>query len=102
MGRVNEPPRLPEGSFAAWSRDRLGLARRGADECGDVWQLEPGVYVVATAGPCDEVLHRAQDFPKPSSPLSPPLERSDGAPTPEEHAHARAARMRGLRPQAVA
>ncbi|WP_236041897.1 cytochrome P450 [Streptomyces sp. Y2F8-2] len=102
MGRVNEPPRLPEGNFAAWSRDRLAMARRGADECGDVWQLESGVYVAATAGPCEEVLHRAQDFPKPPSPLFPPLKRAGGAPTSEERAHARAARMRGLRPQAVA
>lgn len=102
MGRMNEPPRLPEGSFAAWSRDRLGLARRGADECGDVWQLEPGVYVAATAGPCEAVLRRAQDFPKASSPLFPPLKRSSGAPTPEARAYAHAARMRGLRPQAVA
>lgn len=102
MGRMNEPPRLPEGSFAAWSRDRLAVARRGADECGDVWQLEPGVYVAATAGPCEEVLRRAQDFPKASSPLFPPLKRSSGTPTPEERAYAHAARMRGLRPQAVA
>ncbi|MFB7115466.1 cytochrome P450 [Streptomyces sp. NPDC056190] len=93
---------MPEGSFAAWSRDRLALARRGADECGDVWQLEPGVYVAAAAGPCEAVLHRAQDFPKPSSPLFPSLKRSSGAPTPAERVHARAARMRGLRPQAVA
>ncbi|MFF4835820.1 cytochrome P450 [Streptomyces sp. NPDC001315] len=98
---MNEPPRLPEGGFAAWSRDRLAMARRGADECGDVWQLEPGVYVAATAGPCEEVLHRAQDFPKAPSPLFPPLKRSSGA-TPEERAHAHAARMRGLRAQAVA
>lgn len=102
MGRMNEPPRLPEGSFAAWSRDRLAEARRGADECGDVWQLEPGVYVAATAEPCEAVLHRAQDFPKASSPLFPPLKGSSGAPTSEERAHAHAARMRGLRPQAVA
>ncbi|UXY27551.1 cytochrome P450 [Streptomyces sp. HUAS TT20] len=102
MGRMNEPPRLPEGSFAAWSRDRLAVARRGAEECGDVWQLEPGVYVAATAGPCEAVLHRAQDFPKAPSPLFPPLKRSSGAPTPEERSHAHAARMRGLRPQTVA
>ncbi|MFG2881245.1 cytochrome P450 [Streptomyces sp. NPDC048297] len=102
MGRTNEPPRLPGGGFAAWSRDRLALARRGADECGDVWQLEPGVCVAATAGPCEAVLHRAQDFPKAPSPLFPPLNRSSGAPTPEERVHAHAARMRGLRPQAVA
>lgn len=102
MGRVNEPPQLPGGSFAAWSRDRLALASRGADECGDVWQLESGVYVAATAGVCEAVLRRAQDFPKPSSPLFPPLKRAGGAPMPEERAHARAARMRGLRPQAVA
>ncbi|MFG2290761.1 cytochrome P450 [Streptomyces sp. NPDC048595] len=102
MGRVNEPPRLPGGSFAAWSRDRLSLARRGADECGDVWQLEPGVYVAATSGVCEAVLRRAQDFTKPSSPLFPPLKRAGEAPVPEERAHARAARMRGLRPQAVA
>ncbi|MFI9630917.1 cytochrome P450 [Streptomyces sp. NPDC052042] len=99
---MNEPPRLHGGSFAAWSRDRLGLARRGAAECGDVWQLEPGVYVAATARPCEAVLHRAQDFPKPPSPLFPPLKRSSGARTPQERAHAHAARMRGLRPQAVA
>lgn len=102
MGRMNEPPRLPEGSFAAWSRDRLAVARRGAEECGDVWQLEPGVYVAATAGPCEAVLRRAQDFPKAPSPLFPPLKRSNGAPTPEERARAHAARMRGLRAQAVA
>ncbi|MEU9452424.1 cytochrome P450 [Streptomyces sp. NPDC048277] len=102
MGRTNEPPRLPDGSFAAWSRDRLATARRGADECGDVWLLEPGVYVAAAAGPCEDVLRRAQDFPKAPSPLFPPLKRSSGAPTPEERAHAHAARMRGLRPQAVA
>ncbi|MFD4510189.1 cytochrome P450 [Streptomyces sp. NPDC058457] len=102
MGRVDEPPRLPEGSFAAWSRDRLALARRGAEECGDVWQLEPGVYVAAAAGPCEAVLRRAQDFPKASSPLFPPLRRPGGAPTPEERAYAHAARMRGLRAQAVA
>ncbi|MFE7044125.1 cytochrome P450 [Streptomyces atratus] len=102
MGRMNEPPRLPEGSFAAWSHDRLALARRGADECGDVWQLEPGVYVAAAAGPCEAVLRRAQDFAQASSPLFPPLKRSSGAPTNEERAHAHAARMRGLRPQAVA
>src|SRR5512147_110399 len=102
MGRTNEPPRLPEGGFAAWSRDRLALARRGADECGDVWQLEPGVYVAATAGPCEEVLHRDRDFPKAPSPLFPPLKRSSGAPTHEERVRAHAARMRGLRPQAVA
>lgn len=102
MGRMNEPPRLPEGSFAAWSRDRLAMARRGADECGDVWQLEPGVYVAATAGPCEAVLRGAQDFPKATGPLFPPLKRSSGAPTPEDRARAHAARMRGLRPQAVA
>ncbi|MFF3002349.1 cytochrome P450 [Kitasatospora sp. NPDC057940] len=102
MDRVNEPPRLPEGSFAAWSHDRLALARRGTDECGDVWQLEPGVYVAATAGPCEAVLRRAQDFPMAPSPLFPPLKRATGAPTPAERAHAHAARMRGLRPQAVA
>ncbi|AWW38504.1 cytochrome P450 [Streptomyces cadmiisoli] len=102
MGRSNEPPRLPDGGFAAWSRDRLALARRGADECGDVWQLEPGVYVAATAGSCEDVLRRAQDFPKAPSPLFPPLKQSDGAPTAEERAHAHAARMRGLRAQAVA
>ncbi|MFE9612194.1 cytochrome P450 [Streptomyces sp. NPDC006012] len=99
---MNEPPRLPEGSFAAWSRDRLALACRGADECGDVWQLEPGIYVASAAGPCEAVLHRAQDFARASSPLFPPLKRSSGAPTSEERAHAHAARMRGLRPQAVA
>ncbi|MFJ5675715.1 cytochrome P450 [Streptomyces sp. NPDC093097] len=93
---------MPEGGFAAWNRDRLALARRGADECGDVWQLEPGVYVAATAGPCETVLCRAQDFLKVPSPLFPPLKRSSGAPTPEERAHAHAARMRGLRPHAVA
>lgn len=102
MGRTNEPPRLPEGSFATWSRDRLALACRGAEECGDVWQLEPGVYVAATAGPCEAVLRRAQDFPKAPSPLFPPLKRSSGPPTPEERVHAHAARMRGLRAQAVA
>ncbi|MFF5147431.1 cytochrome P450 [Streptomyces sp. NPDC013157] len=106
MGRANEPPRepprLPGGSFAAWSRDRLALARRGAEECGDVWQLEPGVYVAAAAGPCEAVLRRAQDFPKAPSPLFPPLKRSSGAPTPEERAYAHTARMRGLRAQAVA
>ncbi|MEV6162002.1 cytochrome P450 [Streptomyces sp. NPDC052052] len=102
MGRRNKPPRLPGGNFAAWNRDRLALARRGADECGDVWQMEPGVYVTATAGLCEEVLHRAQDFAKGPSPLFPPLKRSGGAPAPEERAHAHAARMRGLRPQAVA
>ncbi|WP_094220579.1 cytochrome P450 [Streptomyces diastatochromogenes] len=99
---MDEPPRLPEGGFAAWSRDRLALARRGADECGDVWQLEPGVYVAATAGPCEAVLRRPQDFLKAPSPLFPPLKRSSGAPTPEQRAHAHAARMRGLRAQAVA
>ena len=102
MGRRDEPPRLPGGSFAAWSRDRLALARRGADECGDVWQLEPGVYVAAAAGPCEAVLRRAEDFPKASSPLFPPLKRSSGTPTAEERAYAHAARMRGLRAQAVA
>jgi cytochrome P450 len=102
MGRTNEPPRLPEGGFAAWSRDRLAMARRGAEECGDVWQLEPGIYVAAAAGPCEEVLRRAQDFPKAPSPLFPPMRRSSGAPTPEERAYAHAARMRGLRAQAVA
>ncbi|MFJ6013561.1 cytochrome P450 [Streptomyces sp. NPDC092952] len=90
------------GGFAAWSRDRLSMARRGAAECGDVWQLERGVYVAAAAGPCEEVLHRAHDFPRPSSPLFPPPKRSSGAPTAEEGAHAHTARMRGLRPQAVA
>jgi hypothetical protein len=64
MGRMNEPPRLPDGSFAAWSRDRLAMARRGADECGDVWQLEPGVYVAATAGPCEAVLRGAKASPR--------------------------------------
>ncbi|MEV5957705.1 cytochrome P450 [Streptomyces sp. NPDC051987] len=107
MGPRDEPPRLPEGGFAAWSSDRLAMARRGAEECGDVWQLEPGVYVAAAAGPCEAVLRRAQDFPKAPSPLFPPLKRSrskrsGGAPTPEERAHAHAARMRGLRAQAVA
>lgn len=102
MGRIDEPPRLPGGSFAAWNRDRLAMARRGAEECGEVWQLEPGACVVATAGPCEEVLHRVQDFPKPASPLFPPLKRANNALTPEEYAHARAARMRGLRPRAVA
>ncbi|MEU9346849.1 cytochrome P450 [Streptomyces sp. NPDC048278] len=106
MGQEKEPPRLPDGGFAAWSRDRLGLARRGAEECGDVWELEPGVYVAAAAGPCEAVLRRAHDFPKASSPLFPPLnlKRSSGAPapTPEERAYAHAARMRGLRAQAVA
>ncbi|MES4888884.1 cytochrome P450 [Streptomyces sp. NPDC096012] len=102
MGQVHEPPRLPDGGFAAWSRDRLAVARRGADECGDVWQLEPGVYVAAAAEPCEAVLRRAHDFPKAPSPLFPPLKRSSGAPTREERAHAHAARMRGLRAQAVA
>lgn len=102
MGRMNVPPRLPQGGFAAWSRDRLGVARRGADECGDVWQLEPGVYVAATAAPCEAVLRRAEDFPKAPSPLFPPLKGSNRAPTAEERAHAHAARMRGLRAQAVA
>ncbi|MFK0160271.1 cytochrome P450 [Streptomyces sp. NPDC090499] len=102
MGGRNEPPRLPGGGFAAWSRDRLGVARRGAEECGDVWQLEPGVYVAAAAEPCEAVLRRAQDFPKASSPLFPPPKRSSGAPTPEERGYAHAARMRGLRAQAVA
>ncbi|GAB1339673.1 hypothetical protein ACE1SV_62630 [Streptomyces sp. E-15] len=102
MGRMNEPPRLPGGSFAAWNRDRLAVARRGADECGDVWQLEPGVYVAATAGACEAVLRRAQDFPKAPSPLFPPMRGPSGAPTPEERVHAHAARMRGLRAQAVA
>lgn len=101
MGSMKEPPRLPGGSFAAWSRDRLATARRGAAECGDVWQLEPGVYVAATAGACEEVLRRARDFPKASSPLFPPLRRASGVPRPEERARAHAARMRGLRPQAV-
>lgn len=102
MGRTNEPPRISGGGFAAWSRDRLGLACRGTEECGDVWRLEPGVYVAATAGPCEAVLCRAQDFPKAPSPLFPPLRRSSGEPTPEERARAHAARMRGLRPHAVA
>ncbi|WP_234342569.1 cytochrome P450 [Streptomyces sp. NRRL B-3648] len=99
---MNEPPRPPGSGFAAWSRDRLGLARRGADECGDVWQLEPGVCVAATAGSCDAVLRRARDFPKAPSPLFPPLKGSNEARTAEERAHAHAARMRGLRAQAVA
>ncbi|MEU0630735.1 hypothetical protein [Streptomyces sp. NPDC005989] len=90
---MDEPPRLPEGSFAAWNRDRLALARRGAVECGNVWPLEPNVYVAATASPCGEVLHRSQNFPKPPSPLFPPLKRAGGAPTPEERTHARAARI---------
>ncbi|KOV73841.1 cytochrome P450 family protein [Streptomyces sp. AS58] len=64
--------------------------------------MEPGVYVAATAGSCEDVLRRAQDFPKAPSPLFPPLKQSDGAPTAEERAHAHAARMRGLRAQAVA
>ncbi|WP_431967900.1 cytochrome P450 [Actinacidiphila sp. bgisy160] len=102
MGRTNVPPRLPKGGFAAWSRDRLSVARRGAEECGDVWQLEPGVYVAAAAGPCEAVLRRSRDFPKAPSPLFPPLNRSSGAPTPEERAGAHAARMRGLRAHAVA
>ncbi|MFF4895885.1 cytochrome P450 [Streptomyces sp. NPDC001068] len=102
MGGRNEPPRLAGGSFAAWSRDRLACARRGAEECGDVWQLEPGVYVAAAAGPCEAVLRRAQDFPKASAPLFPPLKRPEGAPTPEQRSYAHAARMRGLRAQAVA
>ncbi|MET8771405.1 cytochrome P450 [Streptomyces sp. NPDC004658] len=99
---MNEPPRLPGGGFSAWNRDRLAVARRGADECGDVWQLEPGVYVAATAGPCEAVLRRAQDFPKAPSPLFPPMKGANRAPTAEERAHAHAARMRGLRAQAVA
>ncbi|WP_258056026.1 cytochrome P450 [Streptomyces sp. Ru62] len=99
---MNEPPRLPGAGFAAWSRDRLAVARRGAEECGDVWQLEPGVYVAATAAPCEAVLRRAEDFPKAPSPLFPPLKGSNRAPTAEERAHAHAARMRGLRAQAVA
>ncbi|MFC9279119.1 cytochrome P450 [Streptomyces collinus] len=104
MGRINEPPRLPGGGFAAWSRDRLALACRGAAECGDVWLLEPGVCVATAAGPCEAVLRRAQDFPKAPSPLFPPLRRPDGepAPSPEDRARAHAARMRGLRAQAVA
>ncbi|MFG2966307.1 cytochrome P450 [Streptomyces sp. NPDC048288] len=102
MGRSDEPPRLPGGSYATWSRDRLEVARRGAEECGDVWQLESGVYVAATAAPCEAVLHRARDFPKAFSPLFPPLKRPGGAPAPEERAHAHAARMHGLRAQAVA
>ncbi|MFF4312269.1 cytochrome P450 [Streptomyces sp. 900105755] len=102
MGGRNEPPRLPDGSFAAWSRDRLGMARRGAEECGDVWELEPGVYVAAAAESCEAVLRRAHDFPKAPSPLFPPLKRSSGEPTPEERGYAHAARMRGLRAQAVA
>ncbi|MFH9086575.1 cytochrome P450 [Streptomyces sp. NPDC017673] len=99
---MNEPPRLPGAGFAAWSRDRLAVARRGAEECGDVWQLEPGVYVAATAAPCEAVLRSAEDFPKAPSPLFPPLKGSNRAPTAEERAHAHAARMRGLRAQAVA
>jgi cytochrome P450 len=102
MGRTNEPPPLPGGSFAAWSRDRLAMARLGAEECGDVWQLEPGVYVAAAAGPCEAVLRRAQDFPKAASPLFPPLKWSSGAPTAEQRGYAHAARMRGMRAQAVA
>ncbi|MBW8799396.1 MAG: cytochrome P450 [Streptomyces sp.] len=58
--------------------------------------------MAAAAGPCEAVLRRAQDFPKAPSPLFPPLKRSSGAPTPEERAYAHAARMRGLRAQAVA
>ncbi|MEU4039908.1 cytochrome P450 [Streptomyces collinus] len=101
---MNEPPRLPGGGFAAWSRDRLALACRGAAECGDVWLLEPGVCVATAAGPCEAVLRRAQDFPKAPSPLFPPLRRPGGkpAPAPADRARAHAARMRGLRAQAVA
>lgn len=102
MSRMNEPPRLPGGGFAAWSRDRLAEARRGLDECGDVWQLEPGVYVAATAGPCEAVLSRAEDFPKAPSPLFPPLKGPNGTPSAQQRLHAHAARMRGLRAQAVA
>ncbi|MEV7386783.1 cytochrome P450 [Streptomyces sp. NPDC091215] len=102
MGPLQQPPRLPGGSFAAWSHDRLATARRGAEVCGDIWQLEPGVYVAAAAGPCEDVLRRARDFPKASAPLFPPLKPSGTAPTSEERAHAHAARMRGLRSQAVA
>lgn len=102
MGRRIEPPRLADGGFAVWSRDRLACARRGAAECGDVWQLEPGVYVASAAAPCEAVLRRARDFPKASAPLFPPLRRPGGGLTPEERSFAHTARMRGLRAQAVA
>ncbi|MFD5762163.1 cytochrome P450 [Streptomyces sp. NPDC127044] len=61
-----------------------------------------GGSVAVTPGPGEGVVGAAQDFPKATGPLFPPLKRSSGAPTPEDRARAHAARMRGLRPQAVA
>ncbi|MFH8476925.1 cytochrome P450 [Streptomyces sp. NPDC018000] len=103
MGQALQPPRLPGVSAAAYRRDRLGTALRGARECGDVWQLRKGVYVAASADACEAVLRRTTyeygTFPG----TFPPSTRPDGsAPPAQESAHGHAARMRALRPRAVA
>ncbi|MGP3974389.1 cytochrome P450 [Streptomyces sp. 8N114] len=102
---MQQPPRLPgvSGRASAWRRDRLAAAERGARECGDVWQLDPDVYVAATAGPCEAVLRRTTYEYATLPGTFRPMKRIDGSePGPTERAHGHAARMRGLRPKAVA
>ncbi|MEU7135481.1 cytochrome P450 [Streptomyces sp. NPDC046261] len=105
MGQERQPPRLPGdvGGAAAWRRDRLGVAVRAARECGEVWQLRRGVYVAATAGPCETVLRRTTYEYGTLPGTFRPAPRPDGSrPGPQERAHGHAARMRALRPKAVA
>lgn len=105
MSRTRKPPQPPRSQAgpAAWRRDRLGVAVRAAQQCGDVWQLAPGVYVAATAGPCETVLRRTTYEYETTPGTFLPAKRPDGSvPGPTERAHGHAAQMRALRPKAVA
>ncbi|WP_229924871.1 cytochrome P450 [Streptomyces sulfonofaciens] len=76
---------------------------RAARACGDVWQLRAGVYVAAAAGPCETVLRRTTYEYTTAPGTFRPVRRAGGRPPgPQERAYGHAARMRTLRPKAVA
>ncbi len=98
---MRQPPTPP--SVRAYQRDRLGVAEQAARECGDVWTLRPGVYVAAAADACHQVLARTTYEYGLLAGSFPTARRPDGSkPTSAEFASGHAARMRGLRPKAVA
>lgn len=104
MRRRTAPPRYGgSGSVAGYVEDRLAFSLAAARECGEVWRLEEDAYVAAGPGVCQGVLRRTTYEFRMSPGTFPPLDRPrDAPPLREELAHGHAARMRGLRPRAVA
>lgn len=104
MKRTTEPPQYKgRRSLAEYQSDRLSFSVEAARECGELWKLERRVYVAASPAACQAVLRRTTYEYTTRPGTFPPLERPrDAPPLERELAHGHAARMRGLRPRAVA